>query len=95
MTVSTETRAYLQELEAHYATAGHDGTDHTHRPQPPTADIAFDAAAATAKVLALLIGDRENGVLPTDLEPTPEFQLAAAESIERYSPHQPTEEENR
>ena len=36
MTVSTETRAYLQELEAHDAAADHDGTDHTQPSQPPT-----------------------------------------------------------
>jgi hypothetical protein len=52
MTVSTETRADRQELEAYYAAAERNGTDHTHPPKPPIADITPEAAVATAKVLA-------------------------------------------
>jgi hypothetical protein len=38
-----------------------------------------------ARLIALLIGYRETGVLPdVDTEPSPESQLAAAELIERY-----------
>jgi len=48
MTVSAETRAYWQELGGYYAAAERNGTDHTHPPKPPTADVAFDVSAICA-----------------------------------------------
>ena len=61
-------------------------TGPTTPPQPLNPDVAWEAAAATAKLIALLIGYKENGVLPdVDTEPSPKSQLAAAELIERYS----------
>jgi hypothetical protein len=56
-------------------------------------DVAWEAAAAMAKVLAPLIGYRENGVLPdVDTELSLQSQLAAAELIELYTTA-PTEKE--
>jgi hypothetical protein len=47
--------------------------------------VAWDVATATAKLIALLIDYRENGVLPDhDTERSPESQLAAAELIEKH-----------
>ena len=73
MTVSAKTRAYWHEPGACYAAAERTGTDHTHPPEPPTADITLEAAVARAKVLALLIGYRETGVLPSGMEPSQNF----------------------
>ena len=83
MTVSAKTRAYWQELGGVLRRRRRQ-RNRPHPPAPATG-IAFEAATATAKVLALLIGYRETGVLPPGMEPSPEFQLAAAELIERHS----------
>ena len=92
MTASAGTRAYWQALGT---AAERNGTDHTHPLKAPTVDITLQAAVATAKVLALLIGCRETGVLPNiDTEPSPESQLAAAELIERSLTPQRQEEES-
>jgi hypothetical protein len=94
MTASPETVAYIKQLRDYDLAADRDGTDSSNPPQPPNANVAWEAAAATAKLIALLIGYNENRVLPTDMEPTPLSQLAAAELIEQYT-NRTTKEGNR
>src|SRR6476661_1317919 len=67
MTVSAETRADWQELQAYYAAAERNGTDHTHPAKPPTADVAFDVSAICAKSITLLMDDEK----PASSPPTP------------------------
>jgi hypothetical protein len=49
MTVSTETRAYWQELEVCYSAAERNDTDYTHPAKPPTADVASDVSASAPR----------------------------------------------
>ena len=85
MTVSTETRANLRELEAYDAGADRNGTDHTHPAKPPTADVAFDVSAICAESITLLMDDKKTGKFPTDsnADPSLESQLEASGIIDR------------
>jgi hypothetical protein len=82
MTVSAETRADWQELQAYYAAAERNGTDHTHPPTPPTADVAFDVSAICAKSITLLMDDKRPAsslLTPTQTRP-PNLSLRPAGS---------------
>jgi hypothetical protein len=85
MTVSVKTRADWHEPGACYAAAERTGTDHTHPPTPPTADVAFDPIAICAKSITLLMDDEKTGKFPTDsnADPSSESQLEASGIIDR------------
>ena len=66
MTVSAETRADWQELQAYYAAAEYNSTDQTRPPEPPAADVTFDVSAICPKSIALLMDCKKTGKFSTN-----------------------------
>jgi hypothetical protein len=64
MTVKDDTSAFLNALQAYWAAAECGEIDWQHQRTPPNPDVACEAAAVMAKVLAPLIGYREKRRAP-------------------------------